>query len=195
MRARLPWAAGCAAALLALGSGCELRRAMYDQPRYDTLQKSEFFGDGRSARAPVEGSVARGRLSLDTHLFEGLVDGKPAETFPFPVSREVLLRGQERYNIYCAPCHDRSGTGQGMVVRRGYKQPPSYHIDRLRQSPPGYVYDVINRGFGQMPSYAPQIHVEDRWAIVAYVRALQLSQAATLEDAPRDERAKLEAAP
>jgi hypothetical protein len=190
-----PWARALAsAALVLLGAGCELRRAMYDQPRYDPLQASDFFGDGRSARPPVEGTVARGHLRLDRHLYEGMVDGKLAETFPFPVSREVLLRGRERFDIYCAPCHDRSGSGQGMVVKRGYKQPPSYHIDRLRQAPPGYFYDVITRGFGQMPSYAPQVDPEDRWAIVAYVRALQMSQSATLADVPKADREKLEAA-
>jgi hypothetical protein len=182
-----------AAGLVLAGTGCKLRRAMYDQPKVRPLAHTDFFGDSRSARAQVEGTIARGQLREDTHLYQGTVNGKPAETFPFPVTREVLLRGQERFNIYCAPCHDRSGSGQGMVVRRGFKQPPSYHIDRLRQSPPGYFYATITGGFGQMPSYAEQIRPADRWAIVAYVRALQLSQHAAPADVPETERASLEA--
>jgi mono/diheme cytochrome c family protein len=165
---------------------------MYDQPRYDPFQASDFFGDARSARPLLDGTIARGHLNDDKHLVEGKVDGKPAETFPFPIEKDDLVRGRERYNIFCAPCHDQAGTGLGMVVQRGYKQPPSYHIDRLRQSPPGYYYDVIARGFGQMPSYAAQIPVEDRWRIVAYVRALQLSRNARLEDVPAAERAALD---
>src|SRR4029079_9617096 len=116
-------------------------------------------------------------------VYTGLArDGKPVADFPLPVTREVLLRGEQRYDIFCSPCHDRAGTGRGMVVRRGYKQPPSYHIDRLRTAPVGYLYNVITEGCGVSPSYASQIPPEDRWAIVAYVRALQLSQNARLAD-------------
>ena len=165
---------------------------MYDQPKYEPFQKSDFFADDRSERSLVAGTIARGHLNDDKHLYEGTVDGKPAETFPFPVTKEDLKRGQERYNIYCSPCHDQAGTGWGMVAQRGYKRPPSYHIDRLRQAAPGYFYDVIARGFGQMPNYSQQIKVEDRWRIVAYVRALQLSHNATLEDVPEADRAQLE---
>lgn len=181
-----------ALALVALlGSGCEIRKAMYDQPKYKALQASDFFGDGRSARPLVEGTVAHGFLHADKHLYEGVVEGKPADTFPFAITAADLARGRERFNIYCSPCHDQAGTGNGMVVQRGFKVPPSYHIARLREAPPGYIFDVITRGFGQMSSYAAQVHPEDRWRIVAYVRALQLSQNAKLEDVPEPLRASL----
>ncbi|MCS6772001.1 MAG: cytochrome c [Kiritimatiellae bacterium] len=175
-------------------TGCELRQAMYDQPKYRPLQRSEFFSDQRASRPIPEGTVAIGLLKDDEHLHDGVVDGKPAETFPFPVTREVLARGQERYNIFCMPCHDMSGSGNGMVVQRGFKRPASFHEQRLRDSPPGYFYSAIKNGFGQMPNYADQIPVRDRWAIVAYIRALQLSRNATIEDVPPEHRAALEAA-
>ena len=175
-------------------TGCKIRKGMYDQPKYKPYQKSEFFPDQRASRVPPEGTVARGMLHEDVHMYQGLVDGKLAESFPFPVTLEVVKRGQERFNIYCAPCHDQAGTGRGLVVQRGFKQPNSYHIDRLRTSPPGYFYDVITKGFGQMNSYAAQVKPEDRWAIVAYIRALQLSQHAKIEDVPEGERANLQTA-
>jgi hypothetical protein len=130
-------------------------------------------------------------LNEDTLLFQGKLNGKPAEVFPFPITLQDLDRGQERYNIYCTPCHDRLGNGEGMVVRRGFRRPPSYHIDRLRQAPPGYLFDVITNGFGAMQDYSAQIAVRDRWAIVAYIRALQLSQNARLADVPESERNSL----
>jgi mono/diheme cytochrome c family protein len=175
-------------------AGCGIRKAMYDQPKNRTLGASDFFADGSSARPLVPGTVARGQLHEDAHLYQGLVDGKPAETFPFPMTAEVLRRGHERYGIYCTPCHDALGTGNGMVVQRGFKQPPSYHIDRLRQAPPGYFFDVMTKGFGTMPGYAAQVKPEDRWAIAGYIRALQLSQNATINDVPETERAALEGA-
>lgn len=181
----------CASGLL---TGCEIRKAMYDQPKYKAYQQSDFFGDERSVRPLVEGTIARGHLREDTHLYEGVVDGKPAETFPFPVTEEVVKRGRERYDIYCSVCHGAAGLGDGMVVQRGFKVPPSYHIERLRTSPPGYFYDVMTKGFGQMSSYAAQIKPEDRWAITAYIRALQLSRNARLEDLTEAERANLETA-
>jgi len=159
---------------------------MFDQPRTRPLRRSEFFGDGRSARPPVAGSVARGQLHDDPHLYTGRVNGALVTTFPFPVSREVLERGHERYNIFCAPCHDRVGNGNGMVVRRGFRAPPSFHIDRLRAAPAGHYFDVITNGFGAMPDYAAQIPAHDRWAIIAYIRALQLSQRAAPADVPTD---------
>ncbi|NKB25746.1 MAG: c-type cytochrome [Kiritimatiellae bacterium] len=177
--------------LLLFGNGCELRKRMYDQPKYEPLEQSDFFGDARSARALVEGTVPRGHLNEDMHLYEGKINGAFADTVPFPITKEVLKRGQNRYNIYCAVCHDRAGYGNGMIVQRGFKRPSSYHIDRLRKEKPGYLYDVINRGFGSMPSYSHQLNPEDRWAVVAYIRALQLSQSATLEDVPKQEREKL----
>jgi len=164
---------------------------MHDQPKYEALEASDFFSDGRSARPIVEGTVARGHLNEDTLLFQGKLNGKPAEVFPFPITLQDLDCGQERYNIYCTPCHDRLGNGEGMVVRRGFRRPPSYHIDRLRQAPPGYLFDVITNGFGAMQDYSAQIAVRDRWAIVAYIRALQLSQNARLADVPESERNSL----
>jgi hypothetical protein len=171
-------------------AGC--RQDMHDQPKYIPLRPSTFFGDGRSERQLIEGTVARGHLNDDALLYTGKgQDGKPSNEFPFPVTREVVARGQQRFNVYCSPCHDRLGTGDGMIVRRGYRRPPSYHIDRLRQAPNGYFFDVITNGFGAMPDYAAQIPVRDRWAIVSYVRALQLSQNSTINDVPAEERGKM----
>jgi mono/diheme cytochrome c family protein len=177
-----------AAALL---TGC--RQDMQDQPKYIPLRPSSFFDDGRSERPLVDGTVARGHLDADAAFYTGTVDGKPVDAFPFPITRAVLERGQERFDIYCSPCHDRLGTGNGMIARRGFSHPPpqSYHIDRLRQAPVGYFFDVITNGVGAMPDYGAQIEARDRWAIVAYVRVLQLSQNASLNDVPADERADL----
>jgi mono/diheme cytochrome c family protein len=174
-----------------LGAGC--RQDMHDAPRYEALEKSDFFGDQRSARPLVEGTVARGHLGEDEHLATGKVAGAFAATLPMPVDMALLERGKQRYEIYCTPCHGVAGRGDGMVVRRGYRQPSSFHVDRLRAQPVGYFYDVIAHGFGAMPDYAAQIQVRDRWAIVAYVRALQLSQNATLAEVPPALRAQLQA--
>ena len=181
------------AALLAgaLLAGC--RQDMHDQPRYDPLEKSAFFPDGRTARPRIEGTVARGELTEDEHLHFGTVDGAPAETYPFELTAEVLERGRERYDIFCSPCHDRVGAGNGMIVQRGLKRPSSFHVDRLRSSPPGYFFDVITNGFGVMYDYSDRIPARDRWAIAAYIEALQLSQNATLEDVPESERLSLQA--
>lgn len=183
---------GIAALTLAALAMAGCRQDMHDQPKAKTLTQSDFFADGRSARPIVAGTVARGELRLDEHLYTGKVNGRHADTFPFPITAEVLDRGQERFNIYCAPCHSRLGDGTGMIVRRGFRQPSSYHVERLRKAPPGYFFDVITNGFGTMFDYADRIAPEDRWAIVAYIRALQLSQNATLEDVPADQRAKLD---
>lgn len=172
------------------------QQKMADQPRYEPLQKSNLFDDQRASRPLVEGTVARGHLDADEQLATGKSGGQPAATFPFPVDRQLLLRGRERYEIFCAPCHDRVGMGQGMIVRRGYRPPPSLHIDRLRAAPPGHFFDVITHGFGVMPDYAAQMSVRDRWAIAAYIRALQLSQNAVIGDVPEsDRRALLENKP
>ncbi len=171
-------------------TGCDLR--MRDQPRYDPMQESKFFKDGKAARPLVEGTVPRGSLREDDFYYTGKVDGKPADEYPFEVTEEVLRRGQERYNIYCSVCHDRRGFGEGMVVQRGFKQPPSYHIDRLRNAPPGYFFDVMTSGFGAMNDYSAQITPHDRWAIAAYIKALQLSQNADLSDLNDQEKAKIE---
>jgi mono/diheme cytochrome c family protein len=180
-------------ASVAFGVGC--RQDMHDQPKYKPYRGSDFFGDGRSARPLQEGTVARGQLREDAHLFTGRVNGQLAATFPMPVTEAVLARGQERYGIYCTPCHGLAGYGDGMVVARGFRRAASFHVDRLRAAPPGYFYDAIANGFGAMPSYAAQIAVEDRWAIVSYVRALQLSQHATLQDVPPEKRGELGAPP
>jgi mono/diheme cytochrome c family protein len=176
-----------AAAVLA---GC--RQDMHDQPKFIPLRPSTFFADGRSERPLIDGTVARGHLNDDTALYTGMgPDGKPLDTFPFAVTKDVVERGQDRFNVYCSPCHDRTGSGEGMIVKRGYRQPPSYHTDRLRQAPNGHFYDVITNGFGAMQDYAAQIAPRDRWAIVAYIRALQLSQNATTADVPAAERGQL----
>ncbi len=178
-------------ALCALVSaGC--RQDMHDNPRYDPLEQSTFFPDGRSARVPPENTVARGQLRADEHLYAGKVNGQLATTFPMPVNAPLLLRGQERYNVFCSPCHGRTGAGDGMVVRRGYRAPTSFHDERLRQAPPGYIFDVITHGFGAMPDYASQVPVADRWAIAAYMKALQLSQNATVDDVPAGRRGELD---
>jgi hypothetical protein len=177
------------AILLLLATAC--RQDMHDQPRYEPLERSTFFNDGRSARPFVEGTVARGHLKTDEQFYTGKVNGEPVNTLPFPATKEVLDRGHERYNIYCSPCHDRVGNGQGMIVQRGFRQPPSLHIDRLRQAPLGHFFDVMTNGFGTMYSYADRIAPQDRWAIVAYIRALQMSQNARLDDVPAEERSQL----
>ena len=177
--------------LFVLATTTACRQDMHDQPRYEPLEKSTFFADQRASRPAVEGTVARGQLHLDQHLYAGKIDGALATTFPMPVTKAVLLRGQERFNIFCAPCHSRVGDGRGMIVQRGFRQPESFHIPRLREAPPGYFFDVITNGFGAMYSYASRVPVEDRWAIAAFIRALQLSQNAALEDVPAEERRQL----
>ena len=176
------------ASVLAL-AGC--RQDMHDQPRFKPLAQSDFYADLRSARAPVEGTVARGDLREDTYFYTGKIGPNPGDYMPFPVTKEVLARGQERFNIYCAPCHSRVGDGKGMIAQRGFRQPPSYMTERLRKAPLGYFFDVMTNGFGAMPDYAAQIEPRDRWAIVAYVRALQLSQNASVNDVPAESRAQL----
>jgi cytochrome c5 len=185
--ARRLLATGLLASLLGLGGcgGAPLVQWMANQPKVKPLAASTFFSDGRSARPLVEGTTARGHLRLDDHLYTGKVDGKLVNSLPFPVTAKLLERGHERFNITCAPCHDRAGTGDGMVVRRGYRKPPSFHLDRLRREVPlGHFFDVMTNGFAAMPDYSGQLTPEDRWAIVAYIRALQLSQDARAADVP-----------
>jgi len=167
---------------------------MHDQPRYKPLAKSTFFNDERSARPRVPGTVARGHLPGDPALETGKVGTGFVPAVPVPIDAALLKRGEQRYRIYCTPCHGQVGRGDGMIVKRGYRQPPSFHIDRLRAQPAGYFFDVITAGFGAMPDYAAQIAVPDRWAIVAYVRALQLSQNATVADVPAARRGELSGA-
>jgi mono/diheme cytochrome c family protein len=174
-------------------TGCN--NGMEDQPKYEPFEASTFFDDGMSARPLVPHTVARGQLRADSHLYAGQVEGRQAEEFPFAITAEVMARGQERYNIYCTPCHGYAGYGDGIVVQRGFSPPPSLHDERLRMAPVGHFFGVITNGFGAMYSYADRIMPEDRWAIVAYVRALQLSQNATMEQVPADQQPALEATP
>jgi mono/diheme cytochrome c family protein len=179
-------------ALLALLAGTvACRQDMHNQPKYKPLRPSPFFADGRTSRPVVPGAVARGSLAVDA----ARATGKTATGFaanPLPRTAATLARGRERYDIFCSPCHDRVGTGHGMIVERGYRQPPTFHQERLRTIPDGYFVDVVTQGFGVMPSYAPQIPVDDRWAIAAWIRVLQRSQWASLTDVPTDARRRLE---
>ena len=177
------------AAALLLG-GC--RQDMHDQPKYEPLEASELFADGAASRPPVEGTVARGLLREDSRLYRGMeADGSFVAEIPLPVTAQMVARGRERFEIFCSPCHGRTGDGQGMIVRRGFKRPESFHVERLREVRDGYLYDVITNGFGQMSSYAVQVKPADRWAIVAYVRALQLGRRAPLEMLTAAERRRL----
>lgn len=177
----------CAAATLSFSAGCQyLRQDMADQPKNRPLSPSEFFADGRSERPLIENTVARGSIADDA-----LVVPKDSNAFPLPVNWALLERGEERYNIFCSPCHGLQGDGNGMIAMRGVKRPPTYHQDRLRQSPSGYFYDVITNGFGQMYGYSAQIPPRDRWAIIAYIRALQLSRNAKVAELPTGLREKV----
>jgi hypothetical protein len=172
-------------------AGCA-RLDMQDQPKYKPQRPSDFFADGRSDRPEPEGTVARGSLDDDTAYYEGKdAAGKDIEAFPIAVDRVFVVRGQQRFDAFCAPCHGRIGNGLGMIVRRGFKQPPSYHIDRLRNAPVGHFYDVITNGYGAMLNYSQQVNVRDRWAIVAYIRALQYSQNASVNDLPAEARNRI----
>ena len=180
-------------ALLALiGLLVACRRDMHDQPKYKALRSSPFFADGRASRPVVDGTVARGHLELDGARTTGKVGATYAPN-PLPRTAATFARGHERYDIYCAPCHDRVGTGNGMIVERGFKQAPSFHQDRLRAVADGYLFETMTEGFGVMPSYAAQIPTDDRWAIAAWVRVLQRSQYATVADVPENDRSKLDA--
>ena len=177
--------------ILALSSGCELRQAMYDQEKYEPLEASNFFADGQTFRPQVKGTVARGELNLDEHLYQGKVGGQLATTLPLPVDRQLLERGRERYDIYCSPCHDKTGSGNGMIVKRGLKQPPSFHQQRLRDIQVGHFFDVMTNGYGVMYSYASRVKVQDRWAITAYIKLLQRSQNLELGQLPAEDQRQL----
>jgi cytochrome c553 len=178
-------------ALIFVTAGCRID--MHIQPYYRPLAKSDFFSDRRSARNPVEGTVARGDLRDDTYLYTGKIGNDLGDYMPFPVTPEVLVRGQNRFNVYCTPCHGRVGDGNGFIPTRGLKQPPSYHIERLRKVPLAYFFDVMTNGFGVMQDYSAQVVPHDRWAIAAYIRALQLSQNATAADLPAGQKVPSEA--
>ena len=169
------------------------RQDMHNQPRYKAFAESAFFSDHRSERPQVEGTVARGYLRIDQARYSGKFNDNDVDAFPFPITRDDLTRGQQRFNIYCSPCHSRLGDGNGLVVQRGFRQPPSYYIDRLRQAPVGHFFDVITNGFGAMASYATRVAPDDRWRIIAYIRALQLSESASINDVPPDQRQNLPA--
>lgn len=157
---------------------------MQNQPKIIPLRESDFYADKRSGRPIIEGTVARGQLKEDAYFYTGKIGNSDGDYLPFPASPDLLARGQQRFNIYCAPCHGETGAGNGMIVQRGYKRPPSYHTQRLLKAPIGYFFDVMTNGFGAMPDYAEQVNPTDRWAIAAYIRALQLSQNATRSDVP-----------
>ena len=184
------WLLAALGALL-ICAGCRLD--MHVQPRYNPYDPTDFFGDGQSARLPVAGTVPRGDLTLgpDELLYTGKLNGQPSEAFPFPVTKEIVERGRERYDVFCSPCHGYTGDGDGMIVQRGFRPPPSYHIDRLRKAPAGHFFSVITNGFGAMYPYGYRILPRDRWAIIAYIRALQLSRHAKISDVPEAERSKL----
>jgi Cytochrome C oxidase, cbb3-type, subunit III len=184
----LRWAA--IALLGVMMTGCRLD--MHIQPKYKGLEPSSFFNDGRSERPAVPGTIARGELRTDELFYTGKINGQVADIFPFPITQKDLERGQQRFNIYCAPCHDYTGSGNGMIVQRGFPPPPSYHIDRLMKAPVGHFFDVTTNGYGTMYSYAARVSPRDRWCIAAYIRALQLSQNATTSDVPPKELTKLE---
>jgi mono/diheme cytochrome c family protein len=183
---------GRAALLVMSLSLAACRQDMHDAPRYEPLEASTFFANGGSSRTLVPNTVPRGFLREDELFNTGKVGGQLANLFPMPVTAQVMARGQERYNVFCSPCHGRTGVGNGMIVQRGFRQPPSYHEPRLREAPAGYFFDVMTNGFGAMQDYSAQVPVADRWAIAAYIRALQLSQAATVNDVPADRRSELD---
>ena len=166
---------------------------MDQQSYYKAQTENPFFADGMSMRKPPQGTVARGLLNEDDAWFRGIArDTIFVQEIPAQVTTSMLERGRERFDIYCSPCHDRTGSGNGMIVQRGLRRPPSFHIQRLREAPAGYYFDVITNGFGIMLNYRAQVPVDDRWAIIAYIRALQLSQNATIGDVPADQRATLD---
>ena len=171
------------------------RNDMHDQPRYKPLAASEFFADHRSARPAIEDTVARGHLRIDEARYTGKIDGNNIDQFPIPIAKADIERGQSRFNVYCTPCHGHIGDGNGMVVLRGYRQAATFYDEKLRKAPVGHFFDVITNGFGAMPSYASRIASDDRWRVIAYIRALQLSESAKISDVPADQRDKLLAEP
>jgi mono/diheme cytochrome c family protein len=186
------WTLRLGAAGLALLAAAGCRQNMHNQHKVKTLGESTFFADGQGARPIPAHTVARGDLR-EGFLYTGLdANNKPVAEMPFPVTKALLLRGQERFNIYCSPCHGRLGNANGMIVQRGYKPPTSYHIERLRTAPVGYFFNVITEGYGVMPTYAPQIPVADRWAIAAYIRVLQYSQNAKLAELPPEDQQRVQ---
>lgn len=191
-RSTSAWRSALVLVLLA-AVGCT--QDMADQPRYEALEPSTFFEDGAGSRTPPVGTIAQGKLYDDEHLYTGRVNGQLATEFPaaLPVTEALLHRGRERFQIFCSPCHDQTGHGRGMVVQRGFRAPPSYHIDRLRQAPIGHFFDVMTNGFGRMYDYSAQLSPEDRWAVAAYIRVLQLSRHAPREELSNEDLQHLDA--
>jgi mono/diheme cytochrome c family protein len=181
-----------AGAVLACLGLTACRDDMHNQPRYKPLAASAFFSDGRSARPAVDGTVARGHLRIDEARYTGKIAGEDITEFPIPITKADIERGQNRFNIYCTPCHGRLGDGNGLVVLRGFRQPPSYYSQRLMNAPVGHFFDVVTNGYGAMPSYASRVQSDDRWRVIAYIRALQLSESAKLNDVPADQRQNLQ---
>jgi mono/diheme cytochrome c family protein len=173
-----------AVATIALAATVGCRQDMHDQPKFFPQRGTTLYTDGRSVRPQSANTVGRNQLRQDAYFYTGLVDGKEGDGLPFPVTAKVLERGQERYNIYCTPCHSRVGNGEGMIVQRGYAKAGDFHTTRLESAPLGHFFHVITNGYGAMPDYAEQVSPADRWAITAYIRALQLSQKATQSDVP-----------
>ena len=183
------WIFTAAIGTLLLCAGC--RQDMHVQPRYNPFDPSDFFEDGQSARMPVAGTVPRGDLTTGPEgelLYTGKINGAVADAFPIPVTRDILNRGRERFSINCEPCHGMSGDGDGMIVQRGFRRPPSLHSDRLRTAPAGHFFEVITNGFGAMYPYGYRVEPRDRWAIIAYIRALQLSRQVSISDVPEAQR-------
>jgi mono/diheme cytochrome c family protein len=186
-----PAASGLLLLALIAAAGCH--NDMHDQPRYEPLEPSSFFANDMSSRPLVAGTVARGELNEDQAFLTGRDEnGKLLTEVPLELDRAVLERGRERFNIFCSPCHARTGNGDGMIVQRGFRRPPSFHTERLRETRSGHFFDVITKGFASMPSYAVQIEPRDRWAIVAYIRVLQLSQHAKSDDIPPEELSQID---
>ncbi len=179
-RAALAAALGATSLLTA----CGIRLDMHDQPKYKPLQENDFYADKRASRPIVEGTVARGQLGTDELFYTGKINGQEADQFPYPVTQQMVERGRDRFNIYCAPCHSRIGDGNGMVVQRGFKRPPDYTEDKLMKAPVGHFVNVMTNGFGSMSEYKSQLSIQDRWAVAAYIRALQLARKGTAADVP-----------
>lgn len=184
---------GLSAALTLFTAAC--RQDMHNQPRYKPLAYTQFFGDARSARPTIDDTVARGQLRIDTARYTGKENGKDINYFPIQITPADIKRGQERFNIYCSPCHGMTGEGNGMIVRRGLRQPPSYYDDRLRDAPVGHFFDVMTNGYGAMYSYASRVASDDRWRIAAYIRTLQASVPAGAQGSPANAAAMNHAAP
>ncbi|HTR81735.1 MAG TPA: cytochrome c [Bacteroidota bacterium] len=176
-------------AICLISSGCHLD--MDDQPKYKPLSSSSFYHNGQSSRPLIEGTVPRGSVQPDEFLYTGKRNGNFADAFPFPVTHQVLDRGKDRFTTFCTPCHGQLGDGLGMIVQRGFPQPPSFHADSVRAEPAGFYFDVITHGFGRMFSYAPSVPVNDRWAIVAYIRALQMSRRIPISEIPDSIKTRL----